>query len=296
MFSFIRPIMSLIARIWFIPLLLVCQAGVTAPASFIMPEPRNDIEQRDLAKYFPDKVIELETDASDKISALFFPYMSGTKRGIAILLPSAGQGPLSMHGLSYLSQALTDDGFDTYAIQTPEINWQADMLEDLTQEVPQTEQPMKAQQYPGPWSEAVLDDYKEKLLASFAAVYEQLLMTNQEQLVVIAQGVSAGVFSEYLASLPNINIDAFVALSAQLPNIDRNKHLPAILSLVSPPLLDIVYSLDNPSILNSAKQRKRWVKRNNKYDYRQRELFGISTEPRQHQRLRKELDGFLRQL
>ncbi|NOU52421.1 DUF3530 family protein [Pseudoalteromonas sp. JBTF-M23] len=270
-------------------LLIFSLNSLAASAPFIMPEPRTKIEQQDLAKYFSDKLIELETD-NGKVTTLFSPYMSSSKRGVVILLPSAGHGPLSVHGLSYLSQALTDDGFDTYALQTPELNWQADLfnIEPAT--------PDKEQVYEGPWSEAMLDDYKEQLLSSFDALYQQLVITNQDQVVVVAQGVSAGVFSEYLASLPKINIDAFIAISAQLPNISRNKHLPAVLSLVSPPLLDIIYSLDNPTIHHNAKQRKRWVLRNNKYDYRQRELFGLSTEPRQHERLRKELDGFLRQL
>ncbi|WP_152085234.1 DUF3530 family protein [Pseudoalteromonas sp. A25] len=269
--------------------ILISQNNSANAAQFIMPEPRTKIEQQDLVKYFSDKLIELETE-SGKVATLFSPYMSASKRGIVILLPGAGHGPLSVHGLSYLSEALTDDGFDTYALQTPELNWQADLLN--------IEQPSVEQEYAyeGPWSEAMLDDYKEQLLSSFDAVYQQLRVTSEDQIVVVAQGVSAGVFSEYLASLPNINIDAFIAISAQLPNINRNKNLPAALSLVSPPLLDIIYSQDNQTLHENAKQRKRWVQRNNKYDYRQRELFGLSTEHRQHQRLRKELDGFLRQL
>ncbi|CAH9059521.1 hypothetical protein PSECIP111951_03095 [Pseudoalteromonas holothuriae] len=285
--------MSFVTCVLCVLVLTISGTSDAASAQFVMPEPSVTIEQRDLVKYFPDKLIELETDEG-KILTLFSPYMSASKRGVAIILPGAGQGPLSVHGLSYLSQALTDDGFDTYAVQTPHLNWQADLLQ-VDPITTQNEEAAEAD-YTGPWSEPMLNDYKEQLLASFDVLYNQLQMTNQEQLVVIAHGVSAGVFSEYLASLPNIRIDAFVTVSAQLPNTKRNKHLPAVLSLVSPPLLDIIYSQDTQSILDNAKQRIRWVKRNNKYDYRQRELFGISTEPRQHQRLRKELDGFLRQL
>ena len=85
-------------------------------------------------------------------------------------------------------------------------------------------------------------------------------------------------------------------ISPQLPNAARQKHLAANLSLVSPALLDIYYSFDNPSVVDSTNMRKRWALRNNKYDYRQRELFGVKTDPLQHQRLRKELLGFLRVL
>ncbi len=254
-----------------------------------MPPARTAIEQGDLNKYFSKQLVELDTEHG-KVLALYSPYMSAIKRGVVVMLPGADQGPLSPHGLSYLSQALTDDGFDTYALQSPELNWQAGMFsDDATNENTSSE-------YQGPWSEAMLDEYKENLLASFEALQQTLDLNPEQQFVVIAAGTSAGVFSEHLAALPNVEIDALITLSAQLPNIKRNKHLPAVLSLVSPPLLDIVYSQDNQTLLDNAQQRKRWVKRNNKYDYRQRELFGASNEPLQHQRLRKELDGFLRQL
>ncbi|HAU04455.1 MAG TPA: DUF3530 domain-containing protein, partial [Pseudoalteromonas shioyasakiensis] len=51
-----------------------------------------------------------------------------------------------------------------------------------------------------------------------------------------------------------------------------------------------------PDTLQSVKDRKRWVRKHAKYDYRQRELFGVPSEPEQHQRLLKEVDGFLRRL
>ncbi|WP_415839063.1 DUF3530 family protein [Pseudoalteromonas byunsanensis] len=260
-----------------------------ASAPFIMPPARTAIEQSDLNKYFPKQLIELDTEHG-KVLTLFSPYMSAIKRGVVVMLPGANQGPLSPHGLNYLSQALTDDGFDTYAIQSPELNWQAGMFSQNDNAENETIE------YQGPWSEDMLDEYKDNLLASFEALQQTLDLNPDQQFVVIAAGTSAGVFSEHLAALPNIEIDALITLSAQLPNIKRNKHLPAVLSLVRPPLLDIVYSQDNQTLLNNALQRKRWVKRNNKYDYRQRELFGASNEPLQHQRLRKELDGFLRQL
>ncbi|OHU89359.1 hypothetical protein BET10_07630 [Pseudoalteromonas amylolytica] len=258
-------------------------------AQFIMPPARTNVEQGDLNKYFAKQLIELETDQG-KVLALFSPYMSAIKRGVVVMLPGADQGPLSPHGLGYLSQALTDDGFDTYAIQTPELNWQAGMF------TPDDSAQGNTSEYQGPWSEAMLDEYKEHLLASFEALQQTLDLNSEQQFVVIAAGTSAGVFSEHLAALPDIEIDALITLSAQLPNIKRNKHLPAVLSLVGPPLLDIVYSQDNQTLLDNAQQRMRWVKRNNKYDYRQRELFGASNEPMQHQRLRKELNGFLRRL
>ena len=114
--------------------------------------------------------------------------------------------------------------------------------------------------------------------------------------MVIAVGTTAGVFAELLSEQPSLPVDALITISAHLPHPKRNKDLAATFSLVSPPLLDIYYSHDSPLITQSTYERLRWAKRNSKFDYRQRELFGQSHELRQHQRLRKELNGFLSHL
>ncbi|MFC3033452.1 DUF3530 family protein [Pseudoalteromonas fenneropenaei] len=231
------------------------------------------------------------TDEDESFSALYLPYMSAEKRGIAILIPDWQHSPMDNNGFSYLRQALTDDGFDTYAVVVPEINWQADIATQSE------EQAQNAQDSAVHFiTEAVLDDYKKRLFARFSKIYESLAMSQSEQLVVIAQGTSAGVLAEYLARMPSLRVNALVTVSAMLPNSNRNKHLPATLSLVGPALLDLYYSADTPLITDSMHERNRWARRNAKYDYRQRELFGLPYEARQHVRLRKEVDGFLRQL
>jgi hypothetical protein len=122
------------------------------------------------------------------------------------------------------------------------------------------------------------------------------MMMPDEQLIVVALGTSAGIMTELISEQPSLPVDALITISAHLPHPKRNKDLAASFSLVSPPLLDIFYSTDGPAVTQSIKNRMRWAKRNNKYDYRQRELFGQSHELRQHQRLRKEVNGFLSHL
>ncbi|TMO60954.1 DUF3530 domain-containing protein [Pseudoalteromonas aurantia] len=276
-------------------------------ADFVMPESRLDIEKRDLSKYFnTEMLIDIETDEG-KSFAVFSQYMAPQKRGVIILLPDVGHSPLSYNGFNYLYQALADDGFDTYALQIPEVIYEKPKNADDDQ-TPAEESDaddsgsMDDKIMPAMQSvdiglpEAALDDYKTQLVAIFKALYSQLTMRQQEKLVVIAQGTSAGIFGEYLAELPNIKLDAFIAISAQLPHSDRQRHLPANFSLISSPLLDVFYSNDSPIVTRNMAERIRWVKRNSKFDYRQRQLFGLTTEMRQHQRLRKEVDGFLRQL
>ncbi|MBQ4849139.1 DUF3530 family protein [Pseudoalteromonas sp. MMG012] len=284
--------------------LVLCKSA--SSADFVIPEAKQEVEKRDLTKFIDENaLIDIETSKGNSF-AIYSPYMASTKRGIVILIPDIGHPPLSYNGFNYLHHALTDDGFDTYAIQIPDIAFNDTLPKDdasnsSNTETVSEESTEKKMQKPAKFlaervPENSLDDYKTQLIDIFKALYSQLTMLEKEQLVVIAQGTSAGVFSEYLADLPNIKLDAFVAISAQLPNSSRQRHLPANLSVISPPLLDIFYTNDNPTVTRSMPERIRWVKRNSKFDYRQRQLFGLTTETRQHQRLRKEVDGFLRQL
>ena len=144
-------------------------------------------------------------------------------------------------------------------------------------------------------SNDVIDDYKENLIARFEVLY-QTALNDGDKIVLVAQGASAGVLLEHYASFPNDDLEAFISLSSYLPNNERNQQLNTLVSTISPPLLDIFYSNDNPDLLLSVADRKRWVKRHSKYDYRQRELFGLRSAPEQHARLTKEIDGFLRRL
>ncbi|WP_462150788.1 DUF3530 family protein [Pseudoalteromonas xiamenensis] len=259
----------------------------------IMPVPWTEQLEQDIATKLPaEERKSYTTEEDETFSVLYLPYMAAVKRGIVILLPDWRQSPTSMSGFSYLRNALTDDGFDTYAVVVPEINWQADLakLDEAEADTSKQDKPVDL------ISEAVIDDYKKRLFARFSKVYENLAMRSDEQLIVIAQGTSAGVLAEYFAKMPSLRVNAFVSVSAMIPNSGRNKHLPATLSLVGPALLDVFYSTDTPLVIQTVQDRNRWARRNAKYDYRQRELFGLSHEPGQHERLRKELDGFLRQL
>ncbi|CCQ09447.1 hypothetical protein PALB_2880 [Pseudoalteromonas luteoviolacea B = ATCC 29581] len=269
----------------------------------IMPTPWTTQLEQDITKKLPSEELKsYTTDEDETFSALYLPYMSAEKRGIAILIPDWHQSPTSINNFSYLRESLTDDGFDTFALVVPEINWQADILGDALSDATATtttttsEVSDERETVKDLVSEAVIDDYKKRLFARFTKLYESLTMRPDEQLVVIAQGTSAGVLAEQFAKIPSLRVNAFVAVSAMLPNSKRNKHLPATLSLVGPALLDLYYSTDTPIVTNAMIDRHRWARRNAKYDYRQRELYGLSHEPSQHARLRKEVDGFLRQL
>ncbi|WP_440055206.1 DUF3530 family protein [Pseudoalteromonas sp. T1lg65] len=221
----------------------------------------------------------------------FQPYMAPQRNGIVIIIPDMLAPPINGNGPSYLFKQLSDDGFDTYALTPPELSFAPNILGDQqisTQGV--VSQPQNT------LSEANLDNYKQALVERFQALYQTLTMAPAEQLVVVAFGNSAGLFTEYLATLPNLRVNAFVIVSTQIANSERQKQLASKLSVISPALLDLYYTFDSPLVLNNLQDRRRWAQRNSKFDYRQRELYGERHDPNQHKRLRKELIGFLRVL
>ncbi|KZN63634.1 DUF3530 family protein [Pseudoalteromonas luteoviolacea] len=267
----------------------ICQA-----VEHVAPIAKSAVIESDLNHWLsPDSFITIKDDERE-IPVLYSEYMSSSKRGIVVMLPGIDQSPVQGNGLSYLREALNDDGYDTYVIPSPSFNYGPDVMSSAIGSA--DSDPPKKTADVAVISEMALNDYKSELVARFSALYKTLALRESEHIAILAFGNSAGLITEYLATLPNIRVDALITVSAQLANPNRNKHLPASLSLVSPALLDVYYSYDNPAVLHTIKARRRWAKRNSKYDYRQRQLFGQHTQERQHQRLRKELSGFLRQL
>ncbi|WP_064435796.1 DUF3530 family protein [Pseudoalteromonas neustonica] len=293
-------------------------------ADFIAPTPWSTIASSDLARLMPDDEVKPLLAGETEFTTLYRQHMSAQQRGVVLIIPDWQHLPTNNDGVNFLRTELNDLGYATIAMTVPDIDWYANDSTvndsainetEATTPDPQenTEAPTNTpandalEQAPAPMaspkhvdaipmiSNAIIDNYKLNLISRFNALYESAL-NEDGKIVVVAQGASAGVLLEHYASFPSTNIDAFISLSSYLPNTERNKKLNATISTISPPLLDVYYSVDNSNLLLSIAQRKRWVKRHSKYDYRQRELFGLRSAPEQHERLTKEVDGFLRRL
>ncbi|PCK32085.1 DUF3530 family protein [Pseudoalteromonas piscicida] len=258
-------------------------------AEHINPAPLTSLYQQDANRFYePSALLKLESE-NEPFYVFYQEYMASAREGVVILLPDMQTPPLNNSGISFLAKRLSDDGYDTYTITPPDLSYAPSILEqDLAIPGPEQQRPIEV--IPG----TNLDEYKMALISRFEVLYNTLSMTQTEKLVVVAFGNSAGLFAEHLATLPNLRIDAYTVVSPQLPSAIRQKHLASNLSLISPALLDIYYSYDNPLVVDNTADRARWARKNSKLDYRQRELFGEKTDPLQHQRLRKELLGFLR--
>ena len=288
--------------------------GNVNAADFIKPTPWSSLVTNDIQRFLPSDEVRTLLAGDDEFISLYRQSMAPTQRGIVLIIPDWQDVPTNNAGINFLRKQLNDIGYATLAMTMPDIDWHpADMAmpeptensetESTTQNNQQADSAPPAQTQQAPHfvsakpniSEAILDDYKLKLIARFNALYNSA-MDEGGNIIVLAQGASAGLLIEHYASFPNNELNAFISLGSYLPNSIRNQHLNATLSTISPPLLDIFYSEGNPDTLQSVNDRKRWVRRNAKYDYRQRELFGTPTEPEQHERLLKEVDGFLRRL
>ncbi|WP_457934422.1 alpha/beta hydrolase family protein [Pseudoalteromonas sp. SCSIO 43210] len=297
--------------------LLICtlflSIQVTA-AEHIAPPTLSSIENNDIERLLPNDEIKSILAGETEFLSLYSEYMSADFRGVVLLIPDWQSVPTNNAGMSFLRKELNNLGYTTYAMTVPDIDWQASKIPDSSTEMPaETTTPdaatstepatadMKKNAEPHyvnaleKVTNEVLDNYKINLIARFNALY-QTAMQEPGNVVVIAQGTSAGVLLEHYADFPEQRVDAFISLSSYLPNTKRNKDLSQTTSLVTPALLDIYYANDSNDILMGLKNRQRWVNRNAKFDYRQRQLFGLRDQPDQHARLTKEIDGFLRRL
>ena len=276
-------------------------------ADFIAPTPWSTVVSSDLSRLMPQDELKPLLAGDTEFLSLYREHMSAQQRGVVLIIPDWQHLPTNNDGINFLRTQLNDLGYATLAMTVPDIDWQAvPVAAENSQSEPadnnqaDSTEPSTATtpvhvDAIAQISNAIIDNYKLNLIARFNALY-QSAMNEDGKIVVIAQGASAAVLLEHYGEYPSTNIDAFISLSSYLPNSQRNQQLNAIVSTISPPLLDVYYNLDNPDLLLSVAERKRWVKRHSKYDYRQRELFGLPSEPQQHERLTKEVDGFLRRL
>ena len=290
-------------------------------AEHIAPTSWSSIVSSDLSRLMPKSEIRSLKAGETEFVSLYREYMSAEQRAVVLIIPDWQNLPTNNAGINFLRTHLNDLGYTTLAMTVPDIDWQASKKDSQT-ESPETDTTAADSQQNTDTNEEnstseqaatnaddmvkhvevieyvsndVIDDYKENLIARFEVLY-QTALNDGDKIVLVAQGASAGVLLEHYASFPNDDLEAFISLSSYLPNNERNQQLNTLVSTISPPLLDVFYSNDNPDLLMSITDRKRWVKRHSKYDYRQRELFGLRSAPEQHARLTKEIDGFLRRL
>jgi len=290
-------------------------------AEHIAPTSWSSIVSSDLSRLMPKSEIRSLKAGETEFVSLHREYMSAEQRAVVLIIPDWQNLPTNNAGINFLRTHLNDLGYTTLAMTVPDIDWQASKKDSQT-ESPETDTTAADSQQNTDTNEEnstseqaatnaddmvkhvevieyvsndVIDDYKENLIARFEVLY-QTALNDGDKIVLVAQGASAGVLLEHYASFPNDDLEAFISLSSYLPNNERNQQLNTLVSTISPPLLDVFYSNDNPDLLMSITDRKRWVKRHSKYDYRQRELFGLRSAPEQHARLTKEIDGFLRRL
>ncbi|MBH0019479.1 DUF3530 family protein [Pseudoalteromonas sp. SWXJ133] len=298
---------------------LLILANSVSAAEHIAPPTLSIIENSDIEHLLPSDEIKTILAGETEFLSLYSEYMSSDFRGIVLLIPDWNSTPTNNSGMSFLRKELNNLGYTTYAMTVPDIDWQASKINEVipsesevtpsstekpasssttTDAQPQPEKIKDEPHYVNAIekvSDDVLDNYKINLTSRFNALY-QIAIKDSSNIVVIAQGTSAGVLLEHYADFPVQRVNAFISLSSYLPNTKRNKGLNQTTSLVAPALLDIYYANDSTDILMNLKNRQRWVNRNAKFDYRQRQLFGLRNQPDQHARLTKEIDGFLRRL
>ena len=196
------------------------------------PASISEIQQSDLKKYInSDSLFSYQLN-DKKLNGIFLPNMAASKRGTIIIIPDINKPILDSYSSPSISGPLTDEGYDIYIMQSFEIdNAQASKGDNAENKSSKNER----------FTNLVLDNLKKDIIKAFNNVYDSLKLTSNDKLIVMTQGITAGVFSEYLATLPKIQLHAFVIMDPFIPNTQREKHLAANLSIIGPPILDFTY-------------------------------------------------------
>ncbi len=267
-----------------------------APCVVAAENAANIWQNEDLYHYLPSDEIKPLLAGEDEFLTLYRPHSAAIQRGVMLLVPDLMKPPAGNGDLDFFRKHFNDLGYATLALTAPGMPDVKQEAQASAEETGGTTQTEKATAPVEPrFSDAQLDDARLALRQRFVSAY-QVAAEEGGQIILLAEGASAALLLEYFSTLPAEAPQAIISISAALPNFRRNNQLAASISLVAPALLDLYFAMDNPAVSHSREERLRWVRKNHKYDYRQRQLFGAPDAREQHLRMAKEIYGFLRSL
>ncbi len=208
-------------------------------------------------------------------------HMTMQAKGIAILVPDWATPANNALGLNYLRTQLVHEGYTTLAFNVPDPN--------LTVTTEPAARPVIAPSL-SYYGDEQANAYQMALIARFKAVY-QAALNYPGYIVVVAQGASAALLSQYFAGENTEQIDGFVLVSSYLPDHALSEKSAQDLMQIAPPVLDIAFSEDSSRVAHYLPLRRALSKKEHKLDYRQRVIFGRA-EPHTFERLKREILGY----
>jgi hypothetical protein len=272
-------------------------------AKAIAPKSREYNLQNDIDHFFsPDELKPLLAGDSD-FYVLFRDDMTGRPKGVALLIPDWGLNAANSRGMEYLRTQLGDYGWVTLAMAVPQNN-EAVFTTPPRAPADSTDSPVTA---PATSSNGIANQRVAAIRGvddDFFASYQLQMKMRMQALtseaenyqgyfIVIAQGSSAAVLANLYAKGEIPEPEAFILLSAALPDAKLNQQMNLDIATTAIPTLDIYQSRDTRWQHNNIKLRRKLSKKHFKVHYRQKELYGDISYHNQNQRLLKSIYGWL---
>jgi hypothetical protein len=230
------------------------------------PVPMEELHKADLTWQLPAEEIT-ELLAGDKsFVALKRAAFTAKVKGTIVLIPDWSQHASSPKYLNLLRTAFNDYGWDTLAIAVPDA--------------------------PPSDEAAALESYKQLLQQRITAAMTSA-MTENNTVVIVAQGSSAALISQLYADKKLQEPQSLILLEAYLPQAEQHRSLPLAIAKQQVPTLDLMQEQGNMQVAAQWQLRKQLAKQQQKLLYRQREISGLIAQTETQQRVFKEIHGWL---
>lgn len=253
--------------------------------NWVAPATQESLASQDIERYYPQSEIKKVLAGDTELTTLFRDHTARFEKGVVILIADWHLTQANDKGIDFLRKALNDYGWVTYSVSAgdaPRRNY-----ESLSENENNNREPTLAQ-----YTKADFDAYSLSLTSRFKAMYQQAL-THPGFVVVITQGQSGAILMNYFNRDNTEQLDALITLNVFFNDLEKNKRLNSTMATTVWPTLDITYQDNNHWLAKQLTQRKKLARRHHKTNYRQRVLFGTQASSMQHQRLIKEVYGFL---
>ena len=226
----------------------------------------SQLQVDDLTRQLPAAEIS-QIDAAEPVLLLQRPAMTASRKGTIILLADSAEHAASPKHIDHLRQQLNDYGWDTLSVMPPD----AAMLTGEGDGIKQ---------------------FQTAIMQRISAAQQQARQQNGS-VVIIAQGNSAAVLNQLYVAEQLAEPEALILLGAYLPDPQLNIELAKAIASHQIPTLDINHQYDNRFVNAHLALRQKWVNKQLKPVYRQRQIIGSGLQSDVQQWVLQEIYGWL---
>ncbi|WP_206483374.1 DUF3530 family protein [Thalassotalea sp. G2M2-11] len=241
-----------------------------------------ELQISDINHYLDEQLIEPILVGPEQHISLIETNATSNSKGVMVLLADWQQSATSPKAINYLRQSMPQHGWTTISIQpTPK-----------PAAYPSTAQPLNQRNEE---NSKTITQYNEQLAKILTAITEKA-KNYPGIIVMVAEGRHGALlltqYQQQLTEPPN----ALVILSAYIDDAHTNQQSAEHLAQTDLPVLDLYLRTDQRLIKSSVALRKKYVNKELKSYYRQKELFNTHTGYYPETALTKTINGWLKSL